>query len=186
MECRVRSAPSHLDAAGDTKVQATSVKNSPPTFRAMKTRARLSGGGAAERILSWCRCAPCGCGPESAGAQTEEGNGTRATGWIGKLEGVCGRHVSKYCAIQFQARITWGLRFFFFKSPKPLWKRKLTAKMRKGLHVSRWDMINYIFFGWVVKMRIRLGLCGEDNLKQQNEQGRFAPLRVYTVLAALF
>lgn len=43
-----------------------------------------------------------------------------------QIKGVCGRHVSKYCAIQFPADITRGcgfLSFFFFYSffvPEPM------------------------------------------------------------------
>lgn len=50
-----------------------------------------------------------------------------------QIKGVCGRHVSKYCAIQFPADITRGcgflsfFSFILFLSPNR-WKEKIEKK----------------------------------------------------------
>lgn len=134
-------------------------------------------GSVAKWLLRCCRCAPCGCGLESAGAETEEcggrggRDGTRALRVGLANQRVCGRHVSKYCAIQFPIDITWGLRFFSSLVPKNRWKNKVDVKIRQGLHTSRWNMFKYI--------EHKAGTLQEDNNHHLNSRKRTLQMCIF-------
>lgn len=100
-------------------------KNSPPTFHAMKTHSAQIG---VRRCWCWRWFVVVvmfgGVDPGAVAAlhpvdvdrrvlvhklrRRRGGGGDARSGLDWQIRGVCGRHVSKYCAIQFPTHITWG------------------------------------------------------------------------------
>lgn len=153
------SSPNHLDVASDVW-GLQYLTNSPPTFQAMNKPCTDR-----EAVLKWlpscCLPAPCGCGPESAGAETEEGRGWGGREWDAhsgldwQIRGFAG--VTSASIVPSNSRLISHENCAFF--PEMIGKkkvRKLKKKKKKAPRTSQRNMFNYIL-GWMMKMSLREG-----------------------------